>query len=177
MVAGNRRCCAGSIIGVIVVLGILGILFIYSGIYNVAANYPDTALAAWVFSTTMDHSVQHHAASIKTPALDDPAMVEAGFGHYRRMCAGCHGAPGIHKMARGFNPDPPELTEAAGDWKPNELFWIVKNGVRMSGMPAWGVSQSDDKIWEIVAFARKLPSMKPAEYQALNRKIPPMKMP
>ena len=137
----------------------------------------DTALAAWVLGTTMDHSVQRHAAGIKVPALDDPAMVEAGFGHYRRMCAGCHGTPGMRKRAGGFNPDPPELTEAAGDWKPNELFWITKFGVRMSAMPAWGVSHSDSEIWQIVAFTQKLPSMKPAEYQALNRQVPPMKMP
>lgn len=176
MVAGHTRRCVGSIIGFIIVLGILGILFIYSGIYNVAASYPDTALAAWVLSTTMDHSVQRHAGGIKVPALDDPAMFEAGFGHYRRMCAGCHGAPGMKKRASGFNPEPPELTEAASDWKPNELFWITKFGVRMSGMPAHGGTHSDKEIWEIVAFTKKLPSMKPAEYQALDRKIPRMKM-
>ena len=177
MVAGKTRRWVGWIIGVIVVLGTLKILFIYSGIYNVAANSPDMAPVAWVLSTIMDHSVQRHAAGIKAPALDDPAMIQAGFAHYRGMCAGCHGAPGMHKRARGFNPDPPELTESAGDWKPNELFWITKFGVRMSGMPAWGVSHSDKEIWEIVAFTQKLPSMKPAEYQALNRKMPPMKMP
>ena len=177
MVAEKTRHCAGSIIGVIVVLGILGILFIYSGIYNVSATYPDNALSEWVLSTTMDHSVQHHAADIKTPALDDPEMVKIGFGHYRQMCAGCHGAPGVPKKARGFNPEPPDLVEEAAEWKANELFWITRNGIRMSGMPAWGVSHSDKEIWEIVAFMQKLPSMKPAEYQALDRQVPRMKMP
>jgi mono/diheme cytochrome c family protein len=81
------------------------------------------------------------------------------------------------KRARGFNPDPPELTEAAGDWKPNELFWITRNGVRMSGMPAWSVTHSDKEIWEIVAFAQKLPKMTAAQYKELSRQAPPMREP
>ena len=176
---GRKGTCAGAIIVLVIVAAIVGLAAMYSGIISVAANYPDKAIVAWALSTTMDHSVQRHAAGIKVPALDDPAMVQTGFGHYRGMCVGCHGAPGVEigEMGRALNPEPPKLTEAAGDWKSNELFWIIKNGVRMSGMPAWGASHSDNEIWAIVAFARKLPSMKPAEYQALNRQVPPMKTP
>ena len=154
----------GSIIGLIVVLVVLFILFIYSGLYNVAATYPDRAPVAWVLSTTMDHSVQRHARGIKVPALDDPAMIQAGLRHYEEDCVICHGAPGVRigEVGRGLNPAPPELTEAAGDWKPNELFWITKHGVRMTGMPAWGKIDSDKEIWETVAFIRKLPSMTPS---------------
>lgn len=179
MVARRIRRWVGSIIGIIVVLLILVVLFINSGIYNVAANYPDKAPVAWILSTTMDHSVRRHATGIKAPALDDPAMIRTGLSHYRAMCLGCHGAPGVsvEEAVRGFNPDPPKLTEAASDWKPNELFWITKYGVRMSGMPAWGVTHSNKDIWAIVAFVRKLPSMTPAEYQALSRQVPPMKEP
>ncbi len=169
----------GWLVGVIAVVVILAILFINSGIYNVAATYPDRAPVAWVLSTTMDHSVRRHAAGIKAPALDDPAMVVTGLSHYRTMCVACHGAPGVKigELGRGLNPDPPELTEAAGDWKPNELFWITKNGVRMSGMPAWGVTHSDEEIWAIVAFTRKLPSMTPAQYRTMSRQAPKMEMP
>lgn len=104
------------------------------------------------------------------PPLDDPAMATNGLRIYQKSCLVCHGAPGVHigEVGRGLNPEPPELTEAAGDWKPNELFWITKNGVRMSGMPAWGVTKTDKEIWDIVAFARKLPKMTPKEYQALS---------
>jgi mono/diheme cytochrome c family protein len=172
----------GLVIGVIlalVILGALGLSFIYSGIYNVAATYPDAAPVAWVLSTTMDRSVKRHAAGIKAPALDDPAMLQAGSSRYRTTCVACHGAPGVQigDTGRGLNPDPPELTEAASDWKPNELFWITKNGVRMSGMPAWGVTYSDKDIWAIVVFVRKLPSMTPSEYQALSLKAPPVVKP
>lgn len=174
MVETRRRRWLGWIIGIIVVLGILKVLFIYSGIFNVAATYPDSAPVAWALSTIMDNSVKRHSRGIEAPQLDDPAMIRTGLSHYQQMCVGCHGAPGvpIGAVGRGLNPDPPELTEAAGDWKPNELFWITKNGVRMSGMPAWGVTHSDKEIWAIVAFTRKLPSMKPAEYQAMTREAP-----
>jgi mono/diheme cytochrome c family protein len=173
---GRTRHCGGFIIGLVILVIIIAVAVIYSGLYNVAANYPDKASVAWVFSTTMDHSVRRHASGIKSPALDDPAMVQAGFNLYRGMCRGCHGAPGAHieTIVKGFNPEPPELTESAGDWKPNELFWITKYGVRMSGMPAWGITLPDKQIWSIVAFMRKLPSMTPAEYQALDRKAPKM---
>lgn len=179
MAAGRIRGCALSIIGIVIVLLILAVLFVRSGIYSVSATYRDPAPVAWLLSSTMDHSVRRHAAGIKTPPLDDPAMIETGMSHYRTMCLACHGAPGIRisPVGRGLNPDPPELTEAAGDWKPNELFWITKNGVRMSGMPAWGVTHSDKDIWAIVAFTRKLPSMTPNEYQKLARHAPQMKEP
>ena len=168
---GRRlRLWVGSIIGLVLLAVIGGLIFIYSGIYNVAATYPDSAPAEWLLGAVMDHSVARHARGIKVPALDDPAKIRAGAGLYATMCAGCHGAPGVEvgKVARGLNPPPPELTEAAGDWKPNEFFWITKNGIRMSGMPAMDMTYSDDEIWAITAFAQKLPAMKPAEYKALT---------
>lgn len=167
--------CLGAVIGLILIVVLVGILVIYSGLYNVSAVYPDNALVAWVLDTTMTHSVQHHAAGIKVPALTDPAMLRKGFRHYRGMCVACHGAPGVSigDLGQGLSPAPPKLVEVVGDWKPNELFWLTKNGVRMTGMPAWGVTHTDDDIWAITAFLQKLPSMKPADYQKLNRQVPP----
>ena len=165
----------GAIIGLIVAAVILLILFVHSGLYDLAATYPDSAPVKWIMSTTMDNSVKRHARGIKVPALDDAAMIQAGAHHYRDDCQMCHGAPGVRigEVGLGLNPKPPELTEAAGDWKPNELFWLTKYGVRMTGMPGWGVIDSDDELWETVAFARKLPTMTPAEYQALTKQAPP----
>ena len=161
----------GFIVGLIALLAVLTIVIIYSGVYNVAATYPDKAPVTWLLSTTMDHSVMRHARGIKVPSLDDPTMIQEGLHHYQEDCVMCHGAPGVRigEAGRGLNPEPPELTESAGDWKPNELFWITKYGVRMTGMPAWGVTHSDKEIWEIVAFTRKLHSMTSAEYNKLSR--------
>ncbi|MCE5198655.1 MAG: cytochrome c [Armatimonadota bacterium] len=174
MVAQRTWRWVGLIIGIIIVLIALGILFIYSGIYSVAANYPDSAPSAWVLSTTMERSVRYHAEGIKIPNLNNPKMVQAGFEHYQEDCVMCHGAPGVKvgEVSRGLNPAPPELTEVANDWKPNELFWITRNGIRMTGMPAWGVVDSDKEIWRTVAFMQKLPSMTPSEYKKLDHQAP-----
>lgn len=177
MVTGRARSWTlwiGGFIVALVILAALGVAFIYSGIYNVAATYPDSPAAAWALSTTMDRSVRHRAAGIKVPNLNDPAKIRAGLGHYKDDCVVCHGAPGVRmgEVGRALNPKPPKLTEAAGDWKNNELFWIIKNGVRMSGMPAWGVNDSDKDLWETTAFVRQLPKMTPAQYKALAAQKP-----
>ncbi len=174
MAAIRTRRWLSALVGLIIVLIALVVLFIYSGFYDVSARYKDPASVAWLLSKTMDSSVKKHAADIKAPPLDDPAMVKAGAQDYREDCVMCHGAPGVRigEVGRGLNPDPPELTEAAGDWKPREFFWITKNGVRMTGMPAWGVTHSDKELWAITAFAQKLPKMSHAEYEALTRETP-----
>jgi len=175
MSAQRLRRGMGWIVGLIGAIVILAILFIYSGLYNVGADYPDSAPAAWVMSTTMERSVARHARAVKVPALDDPKMIRAGFRHYMEDCVICHGAPGIEigEIGRGLNPDPPELTEAAAEWKPNELFWITKHGIRMTGMPAWGKIDSDKETWETIAFVRKLPKMTPEQYAGFADQAPP----
>lgn len=157
---------------VLAVIGaIIGIIFIFSGWYNVAASYPDGPTAKWVLNTTSDRSIRRHSSGIKLPSnLDDQAQIAKGARGYAEDCVGCHGGPEIpiFEGARAMNPEPPELVKTAGDWKPNELFWITKHGIRMTGMPAWGKEISDDEIWSDVAFMQKLPSMTPAEYSKLS---------
>lgn len=166
------------LVGALVVLGLLGGLFIYSGVFNVAATYPDPKPVFWLLLKTSSRSIRHHAADIAVPTgLDDPAMIEAGLGHYRVMCQTCHGAPGVQPddLAKGLNPHPPGLIRAAKFWKPNELFWVTKYGVRMTGMPAWAPTHTDEEIWQITAFMEQMPTMTPAQYQAMSKTAPPMK--
>ncbi len=161
---------------IIVIVVVVVLVMAYGGFYNVAATYPGRGPVDWFLGTTMDYSVKRHAANIRVPSLDSPEMVRAGFQQYRALCLECHGAPGVapEALAQGLNPEPPPLVEAAGDWKPNELFWIAKNGVRMSGMPAWGPTHTDEEIWEIVAFVRRLPKMSEVEYRTLDKQVPPL---
>lgn len=90
--------------------------------------------------------------------------------HYDSMCAGCHAAPGVEAgvVAQGLLPEPPELVEEAAEWSAPELFWITKHGVRMTGMPAFGPTHSDQEIWDVVAFLGHLPGMSAAEYASLT---------
>jgi mono/diheme cytochrome c family protein len=155
----------------VIIVCALPILFIYSGIYNIGANEPHNNLTLWIINTLQDNSIEHYAKDIKAPKLIDSSLIKLGFVHYREMCAGCHSAPGIEhdEIAEGLYPSPPELGEAVKDWNPSELFWITKNGIKMTGMPAFGKTHSDDKIWAIVSFIQTLPKMTKEQYETFDK--------
>ncbi|HKV10433.1 MAG TPA: cytochrome c [Thermoanaerobaculia bacterium] len=160
-----------TIVAVLLLLAVALLGFIFSGVYDVAASTPDNGLIAWALETTQHRSV-HRAAeafeeTAKIPDLEDPKRIQNGFVHYYEMCATCHGAPGvpISEIGQGLNPYPPELTAHADE--PAENFWIVKNGIKMTGMPAFGVTHSDDEIWDIVAFLNRMPKLSSQQYQQM----------
>ncbi len=163
--------CIKGFLGLVLIAVIVGVIVMYSGVVNVAATNPHNPITAMVLSTTMDNSVRAHAKGINTPALEDKQMIMEGFHHYREMCVDCHLAPGISssEISAGLMPAPPVLQEAVEEWQPAELFWVIKNGVKMTGMPAWGPTHSDEKIWAIVAFLEKLPAMTAEQYQEMDK--------
>jgi mono/diheme cytochrome c family protein len=167
--------CIKGFFWLAVIAFISGVTIMFSGIVNVAATNPHNPVTRFILSTTMDNSVRAHAKGITAPALDDPRMVMEGFRHYREMCVGCHLAPGINstEIREGLLPKPPKLQEAVDEWTAGELFWVIKNGVKMTGMPAWGATHSDAKLWAIVAFLEKLPDMTAAQYQEMDRTAGP----
>lgn len=142
---------------------------VYSGAINVGATSPHGTFANWLLTTTMRQSVQRHARSVELPAdFDDGDMWLAGAGDFSAMCAGCHGAPDktTKAVGQGLNPPAPDLAESAARMTPEELFWVTRNGIRMTGMPAWGASHDDEALWPVVAFMTRLPGMTPAEYES-----------
>ena len=156
------------VLAVLVALALLA--YVYSGAYDVAASRPDAAGSSWLLSTVRQRSIETRAADITVPPLADPKLIQEGFEHYHEMCAGCHLAPGIEssEIHEGLNPQPPVLAEVVPHSTPAKLFWTIKNGIRMTGMPAWGNSHSDQMIWAMVAFLEQLPKMTPAEYKAME---------
>lgn len=164
-----------GVVGLLIIEVAIGLIVMYSGVVNVGATDPHSSFTHYILSTTMDNSVHRHAKAIQVPPLDNPDMVMEGFRHYREMCVFCHLAPGMRttEIHEGLQPEPPKLYEGVDEWKPNELFWIVKNGVKMTGMPAWGPTHSDEKIWAIVAFLEKLPHMNAAQYKAMDKQAGP----
>jgi len=156
---------------IMVIIGLgAGLALIYSGVINIAATNPHSALVDWVLSTASDNAIHYHAKGIKAPSVDSQEMVLTGFRHYQEMCVGCHLAPGIEssEISKGLMPKPPKLQMAAEEWTPAELFWVIKNGIKMTGMPAWGPTHSDEKLWAIVAFVKKLPQMTAEQYKAME---------
>lgn len=153
---------------VALILFVIGALaFIYSGVYNIAATAPHLGLVRWVLNTTQVRSVEERADQAPEPPPVDPAMLQHGFQHFREMCVVCHGAPGVERgeFGKGMNPTPPDLGRMAQRYNARELFWVIKNGLKMAGMPAFGPTHSDEEIWGIVAFLQQLPGMSPQEYQ------------
>jgi mono/diheme cytochrome c family protein len=151
---------------VILVAGAAG--YIWSGVYNVAADDPHTGPVHLLLETTREHSIAARAAQIEVPpGLDDPARIVQGSGNYAAMCAGCHLAPGMPEteMSQGLYPAPPHLSTHEVDAA--KAFWVIKHGIKASGMPAWGKSMSDEYIWNVVAFLQVLPTLDAAAYTEL----------
>lgn len=158
-----------TLVFLLVLIALAGIVFVHSGQFDVAASAPDNGFLKSILETTRDRSVKRRAEGIKPPQLDDPKMIQTGLVHYHEMCATCHGAPGvkISEIGQGLNPYPPELASHTAGEPAGETFWIVKNGLKMTGMPAFGVTHTDEEIWAIVAFLQKMPKLTPQEYQAM----------
>jgi mono/diheme cytochrome c family protein len=160
-----------TVIAVILIEIVVVIISAYSGIPDVSAVKSEGKIMSWFLNTTMDHSISARAENIAAPILDDPALAKKGFNHYDEMCISCHGAPGIkpYEFTQGLNPPPPDLVFSTRDLSPSEMFLIVKNGIKMTGMPGFEPTHSDPDVWTIVAFLKQLQKMSAEEYQSLRK--------
>lgn len=158
-------------------IGVLAIIaaiatggYFIGGFYDVAASEEDAGPVASALTRVRVASIARRATQKPPIPLDDPAAVQAGARHYAKYgCANCHGAPGVEwqKFSEGLNPGPPDLKETASQRTPAELFWVAKNGIRMTGMPSFGkAGASDTELWQIVAFVKKLPTASEADYKS-----------
>ncbi len=155
-----------------VVLGLYA--YMWLGMYNMGADSPHWQTTVSMLTMMRERSIEKHAASLTVPGnINDSKLILKGAGQYAAMCAGCHLAPGISdsEIRPGLYPQPPNLSQVRVD--PRQAFWVIKHGIKMSAMPAWGFSHDDATIWSMVAFLQKLPGMTTAEYQALVAKAPP----
>jgi len=141
--------------------------FVYSGLYNLAATDQHTAPVFWLLNTVMRRAVHHHARDIAAPRLDDPALIARGRVLYRAECARCHGAPGVapEAFALGLRPPPANLANAALEWQAPDLFWTIKKGLKLTGMPAWEFRLPDEALWTIVAYVQWMPYESPRAYE------------
>ena len=162
-----------SILLTLIGLLLLIIIFINTGWYNVSAMNSESGILKWFLNTTKENSIEFRVKNIKVPDLKDEKLISMGFAHYKEMCASCHGAPGKEEteLAKGLNPPAPRLVEISKFLSPQEIFWATKNGIKMTGMPAWGKTHSDHKIWAIVAAVKKLSNMSPAVYDSLGNEM------
>jgi len=153
---------------------------IYSGIVDVAADEPHNEFVYWLLEETRKNSITKAAKNIEVPNLDDPELLLMGGTDYEFMCASCHLKPGQGKsdMSVGLYPAPPNLAVANDNHEGHEHgddtqaarnnFWVIKHGIKASGMPAWGKTHDDQRIWAMVAFIKRLPTLTPDQYQILT---------
>ena len=156
----------GSLALVLVVVGASA--FIWSGAYNVAADNPHWPLTEWIMETARDRAIAAQASDVVVRSIDDESMIRVGAGNYDAMCVGCHLKPGVERSEAsvGLYPAPPNLARRQSE-DVARAFWIIKHGIKMSGMPAWGKSMDDGAIWGMVAFIEKLPNISETEYLEL----------
>lgn len=148
---------------------VLGLGIAWLGLVPIAASTEHWAPAQWFLHFTMRQSVQAQAGGVKPPSMSDPLRVQRGAGAYASACANCHGAPGQapQLFASRMIPPAPPLTDAIASWQPQELYWIVRNGIKYTAMPAWAAPGRDDEVWDVVAFLSELPQLGPLRYRQL----------
>lgn len=149
--------------------------FIWSGAYSVAGDDPHWPVTHKLIETVRERSISARLDDIDVPDLNQAVLIAEGGEHYAAMCSGCHLAPGKGdtEIRAGLYPKPPNLAEhrhahghGAGTLSAARQFWIIKHGIKLTAMPAWGASHDDDAIWGLVAFLQKLPEMTAEEYAA-----------
>ena len=148
-------------------------LFILFGMYDVGADTPHWIITRKLIEVVRDRSIAARARNVEVPDLREEQLVLKGAGQYAAMCANCHLAPEQQdsEIRPGLYPRPPNLTEQRFD--PKIVFWVTKHGLKMSGMPAWGVGHDDATIWSIVAFVNKLPGLSAEHYKDMVARSPP----
>lgn len=155
-------------------LVIAGLLFAWSGLFQVSASSGHWAITDWVLHWTMRNSVRTHAAFQRSPALPPDTDLVSAAGHYRQACQICHGAPGVRPspVMQRATPPAPDLANLGDKWSARQLAWIIEHGVKMTGMPAWGTAGRADEISRMTAFVRRLPGMTATQYQSLTEDPP-----
>lgn len=152
-----------------IALAVAAAAYFLGGFYNVAASAEDPGPVAWALQRTRAAAVARHATATPPFALDDAAVREGAKAYARLGCPTCHGGPGVKwaKLSEGLNPGPPDLKDVAKTLPAPAIFWVVKHGIRMTGMPSFAMAgASDEEIWRLAAFVKKLPSVSEADYSA-----------
>ena len=155
-------------------IAVVAAVLVHMGSFDVAADKPHSQPVFWLMNTVRERSVAIRAADIIVPGdLAEAKRIASGAAQYDEMCSLCHLAPGMKRteISRGLYPRAPELRRKS-DLTPAEQFWVVKHGLKMTGMPAWGVTHDDELLWDVVAFLRKLPDLTADQYQTLVKSAP-----
>ncbi|MBU2360523.1 MAG: c-type cytochrome, partial [Alphaproteobacteria bacterium] len=167
---------AGVFAGLAVIGGVIGAAVVSLGLVTISARPPHMAITTAMLHYTFKRSTANAGSDVTVPAdLDSPARVALGIQHYANVCSSCHGGPdlGQSPIALSMRPRPQHLAAVVDQFSDEQLYVILRDGVRFSAMPAWPASQNFDEIWSVVAFLRALPTMTNTEYMDATRRALP----
>jgi len=162
-----------AVLAVLLVLAGTGAFLVHTGRLPVAATTP-ADLVDRVAMTAKFEAVRRGGNGLQVTLPTDAAALARGREHYMENCLPCHGAPGVKpaEFAQGMNPAPPAIDGTLQGYTDAQLFWVIKNGLRATGMPAFGVNHKDDEIAAIAAFVRHAPHLTPEERKELADAAP-----
>jgi mono/diheme cytochrome c family protein len=169
-----------TLIGALAVIAAIGAaVVLFGGFYSVAGTQDDPALVHWALVQVRSASIARNAHDVPPATINNPDTVQAGARAFAALgCANCHGGPGVTwaKFSEGLRPDPPDLKDVVNDLTPSQLFWVIKNGINMTGMPSFGaIEVPDPELWSIVAFLKKLPTVSDADFKTWSAAPAPAK--
>lgn len=144
---------------------------VWGGLYDISATDEHLRPTFVMLKKALERSVELRAKNIEVPPLGDAAQVRDGARIFEVHCVQCHGGPGVapEPFALALRPLATPLARSGRDRDPRFLYWVVRNGIKMTGMPAWEFRLDERQTWAVVAFVKRLPELSPADYAALMR--------
>jgi hypothetical protein len=160
-----------------IIAAVVAAVFFFGGFYSVAGTAEEPAIVKWALIQVRTASIDRYANDAPPGNLVEPANVQAGARAFlEHGCTNCHGGPGVAwaKYSEGLHPDPPDLKDVVKERTPQQLFWVIKNGINMTGMPSFALAGAkDDELWKIVAFLKQLPSVSDADFKTWTAPVAP----
>jgi mono/diheme cytochrome c family protein len=157
----------------IILMVLVGVPLIQAIRHGVSAQNEPTAMEAMIAATARHFAIPLSARDMRNPVPLTPVALGEARDHFADHCANCHANDGSGKTDIGLSlyPKAPDMrTEHTQNLSDGELFYIIKNGVRLTGMPAWGGDDADN--WKLVHFIRHLPKLTPKEIEQMKRMNP-----
>jgi mono/diheme cytochrome c family protein len=153
-----------------IVAAVVAGVFFLGGYYDVGAQGEDPPIVSWALVEARTRAIRHFATDQPPADFAAAERIQAGAKAFsERGCINCHGGPGVTwaKFSEGLNPGPPDLKDVVGDLRPQDVFWVVKHGIRMTGMPSFAAAGvPDEEIWSIAAFVKAIPKVSEADFQS-----------
>ena len=170
------------LVGVFALFGVLAFLtgmigLVYFLRTGISARAQPGPIETFVAGSLRDFAIGRHARHYENPEPDTEEVRAEGMAHFADHCASCHAndGSGNTEMGRGLYPRVPDLRlPATQELEDHELFYIIENGIRLTGMPAWGngTRESEDASWRLVRFIRHLPRLTPEEIERMEAMNP-----